>query len=639
MQNQLLPYSYDALDSLDKETKTFTVKQQNLLYNTLLYAPAMLFTLKCPEFTFIFANLRFEKFCGKQNVIGKSLKEVFPQLQDQGYFEILNKVCATGEAYTGTEMRLLIEQGGKKTTRYINFNCQPFYNDNKLEEISVFAYDVTEQVKTRLQLEQTAEMIENLYMNAPAFVSTLKGPEFIFELVNPQFQKIYGKRKLVGLKIIDALPELKNTAIIPLLQKVYTTGTPFVGTEMRLLLSRDEGKEPEPTYFNFSYQPMYNLDKEIDGILVFGYEVTEQVLTKNKSEENLKRLLESLPQITSTSSAEGTNIFFNKFFFEYSGLSVEEAKTEGWNAIVHPDDIEDVLRDWELCKKKGKDFYKEIRLRRKTDGMYRWHIARITAIRDDKNEVCQWIASATDIHEQKIKEQKKDEFLSIASHELKTPLTTVKAYLQLLEMSVEKNNKNATLYTKKAILSVERLKDLISELLDVSKIQNGKLNFNFSTFDFNEMIISAIEDIQYNSPNHRIIKTGKIAKPVFGDKERLQQVMINLLSNAVKYSPDSQEVYITISEEQDQIQVAVKDNGIGIAKNNLEKIFERYFRIEGQQLHFQGLGIGLFISMEIIKRHNGKVWAESEEGKGSTFYFTLPVDQKMDLNTNKTIKN
>jgi signal transduction histidine kinase len=161
--------------------------------------------------------------------------------------------------------------------------------------------------------------------------------------------------------------------------------------------------------------------------------------------------------------------------------------------------------------------------------------------------------------------------------------------------------------------------------LDVSKIQNGKLHLNISSFDFNEMLDGAIEDIQYNSPKHTIIKTGKIDEPVEGDRERLQQVIINLLSNAVKYSPDSKEIFIKTSLENNQVSVSVKDNGIGISENNYSKIFERYYRVEGQDIHFQGLGIGLFISMDIIQRHKGKLWVNSEPGKGSTFYFTIPV--------------
>ena len=755
MQNQILPDSFSVLDSSDTETKISELSGPTLFYQTLMRAPAFICILKGKELQIIFANQSFKKFAGEKTA-GKTLQEAIPELKGQPYLEILTSVFLSGKPFSGKEMPFEFQQSGSSKVAYLNLNCDPYFENNKIEGVVVYAYDVSEQVtnhnkikeseerykklifglpcavyncdahgfielyneaaaklwgrepetgkdlwsgswkiyktdgtplpldecpmavalkegrivnteiiierpdgtkanvipypqpvfdhngnicgavntliditaqvKARAQLEQTSQMIENLYMNAPAFICILKGRDFEFELVNPQAQKMYGNRKLVGLKFIDALPELKNTEAISRLQHVYETGEPYVATETRAFISRDEGKEPEPRYFNFSYQPIYNIEKQIDGVLIFGYEVTEQVLMKNESDENLKLVLESLPQITSSSSANGTNIFFNKFFFEYSGLSVEEATKDGWNSILHPDEIKNVLATWEICKEKETEFRMDIRLRRKTDGMYRWHISNITPMKDRDGKVTQWIASATDIHEQKMKEQKKDEFMSIASHEMKTPLTSVKAYLQLLEMSVDKSNKDAVLYTQKAILSVERLKNLISELLDVNKIQHGQLNFTFSTFDFNEMINNAVEDIQYNSPNHKIIKKGKADDPVYGDKERLQQVIVNLLSNAVKYSPDSPEVLITVSQENNQIKVAVKDRGIGIANSNLPKIFDRYFRVEGQEFHFQGLGIGLFISLNIIERHNGKLWAESEYGKGSTFYFTIPVN-------------
>jgi PAS domain S-box-containing protein len=730
--------------------------RRGMLYNIFMKSPAMLCILKGPNHTFVLANDPYRKLIGNRNPVGKTLREALPELEGQGFYEILDNVYATGEPFTGKEMPANLYRNGKMEQVYVNLNYQPFVDsEGKIEGIFVFAYDVTEQVvarkkikesqlkyrnlifglpvalytcdadgyiqlyneaaeklwgrkpeigkdlwcgswkifrtngeplpldecpmaivlkegrisnmeiviqrpdgskknvvpypqpiydsngnitgatntlvditeqvKSRRQMEQVAEMIERLYMNAPAFICTLKGPEHIFELVNPEYQKMYGSRQILGKKVADAIPELVSQGIIEKLDHVYQTGEPYVVTEMLLYLSRDEGKEPEPTYLNYSYQPMYDADRNINGILVFGYEVTKQVLAKMEGEENLKLILESLPQITSTSSANGTNIYFNKFFFEYSGLSKEEATVNGWNSILHPKEINEVLNQWEECKKNGEDFYREIRLKRKSDGVYRWHISHITAIKNSKGEITQWIASATDIHEQKMKEQKKDEFLSIASHEMKTPLTSVKAYLQLLELSLDKNNEKANSFTKKAILSVDRLKDLIAELLDVSKIQNGRLNLNISNFDFNEMIDDAIENIQYNSPKHSLIKTGKIAQLVNGDRERLQQVIINLLSNAVKYSPDSKDIFINAYIENNQLTVSVKDNGIGISENNLSKIFERYYRVEGQDIHFQGLGIGLFISMDIVRRHDGKLWVESEPGKGSTFYFTLPL--------------
>jgi signal transduction histidine kinase len=166
---------------------------------------------------------------------------------------------------------------------------------------------------------------------------------------------------------------------------------------------------------------------------------------------------------------------------------------------------------------------------------------------------------------------------------------------------------------------------LISELLDVSKIRLGKLNYTVTTFNFNEMIENTVENIQLTSQTHSIINTGKVYDEVTGDKDRLQQVIVNLLTNAIKYSPGAEKVFITAEQEADMIKVSVSDTGIGIAKQSLDKIFEKYHRVEEHAIHFQGLGIGLFISYEIIQRHYGKLWAESEPGKGSTFYFTIPL--------------
>jgi signal transduction histidine kinase len=138
-----------------------------------------------------------------------------------------------------------------------------------------------------------------------------------------------------------------------------------------------------------------------------------------------------------------------------------------------------------------------------------------------------------------------------------------------------------------------RLHDLVNDLLGVSKIQHGKLDYNITAFDFNKMMEDVIENIQYSSPDHSIEKTGKVSGKVKGDEDRLQQVIINLLTNAVKYSPNAKKVLITVAKENDELKVAVTDFGIGMPKANLEKIFERYYRIETDSVHFQGLGIGL----------------------------------------------
>ena len=486
--------------------------------------------------------------------------------------------------------------------------------------------DVTEQADARKELENVAKVIQNLYRDAPAFICTLRGPGYIYELVNPSYQNMLGKSDLSGRKFFDVNPELKGQNIFRLLNHVYKTGKPFVGTEQVIYVAREPQGKPEATYINFSLQPIYDSRNKISGLVIFGYDVTELVFTRQKGEQNLKKILESLPQITSISSSEGTDIYFNNFFYEYSGLSEKEASVTGWNSILYPEEKEEIIKDWESCKEKKVEFYREIRLKRISDGMYRWHIVSLTPVMNNRNEVLHWVASATDIHEQKWKEEKKDEFLSIASHELKTPLTSVKAYLQLIELSLGRVESEVKLFTQKAIISVERLESLISELLDVSKIQQQKLNLNITSFDFDSMVNRVIESGEFNNSQHNIIKTGTIINEIRADKERLEQVINNILSNAMKYSPNGGDIIINVSIERNKLKVSITDSGIGISSHNLEKIFERYFRAEGHDIHFQGLGIGLFISMEIIKMHGGQMWVRSELGEGSTFSFLIPLD-------------
>ncbi|MEP6846906.1 MAG: PAS domain-containing sensor histidine kinase, partial [Panacibacter sp.] len=315
--------------------------------------------------------------------------------------------------------------------------------------------------------------------------------------------------------------------------------------------------------------------------------------------------------------------FFNQYFLDYTGLSFEELKDDGMLKIIFPEDLEKDLELWHHSLKTGEDFIMEKRLRHH-DGTYRWHLSHAIAQKDEQGNIIGWIGSNTEIEEQKIKEQQKDEFISIASHEMRTPLTTAKAYIELLLLSLTEENQNA-LYATKAKHAVQRLHDLVAELLDASKIQNGQLNYNITTFDFNKMVDETIENMQLTAKNHIIRKTGIALQRITGDKDRLQQVLINLLSNAIKYSPKDDKVFVNVEEQSGEIRVSVQDFGIGMSRKHLDKIFDRYYRVEEHAGHFQGLGLGLYLSSNIIQRHKGSMWADSELGKGSIFCFALPV--------------
>jgi len=218
---------------------------------------------------------------------------------------------------------------------------------------------------------------------------------------------------------------------------------------------------------------------------------------------------------------------------------------------------------------------------------------------------------------------KKDEFIALASHELKTPLTTIKGYLQILERN-ERDEKDK-LFISKIRNQVDKLNTLISDLFDVSRIEAGKLQLFRESFDMQELITDIIETFSYTNKTHRIVlqDNGK-PLPVEADKQRIEQAIINLLTNAIKYSPDADVVLVSIEASAAIITVKVKDEGIGLNTEHQQKIFARFYRAEGTA-NISGLGLGLYLTKEIIDRHHGKIGVESEPGKGSTFFFTLPL--------------
>ena len=221
--------------------------------------------------------------------------------------------------------------------------------------------------------------------------------------------------------------------------------------------------------------------------------------------------------------------------------------------------------------------------------------------------------------------EKKDEFIGLASHELKTPLTSINGYLQIIDRL--KTDEERGKFVGKTIQQVRKLSGLVNDLLDVSKIEAGKLQMTKVTFDLLEIIRDAIELMQYTNDKCTILLETDVDEClVEADSERMEQVVINLLSNAVKYSQGDGNIIVKLNKTNKEVTVSVQDFGIGIAANKLAHIFSRFYRVEDLNPNISGLGIGLYLCQEIILRHSGKIWAESELGTGSTFHFSLPLN-------------
>jgi len=242
-----------------------------------------------------------------------------------------------------------------------------------------------------------------------------------------------------------------------------------------------------------------------------------------------------------------------------------------------------------------------------------------------------------DITEQRVLQQRNDSFMSMASHELKTPVTTIKTLVQMLQLQYE-NSKDTTHveYLTTIGQQIEQLTQLVSDLLDVSKIKADKFELEEKTFDFDTLATEIVKSCQLLSPQHAITLQGKTQAQVSGDRNSISRVFINLITNAIKYSPKADKINITLSHTEECIRVSVKDFGIGIAKDHQGKIFERFFQVgndSGQS--FAGLGIGLYITAAIVAEHKGRIWVESAEGQGSTFFFELPIQKPEEKNAHE----
>lgn len=422
--------------------------------------------------------------------------------------------------------------------------------------------------------------------------------------------------------------------LLPVLHHILETGKSY-----QLPISRTELPDPNlkdhtiSRYWDTTYTPFFDENGIMQYIIQYSYDVTNFVAVRNKveqhekeigaSEKHLEYLLNSMPQQVWTATATGIISYVNEICCRDFGKTREELRGEGWQSFVHPDDLPICIRAWSYALGQNSEYSVQFRLRM-ADGQYKWHLGKAIPL-IESGELKMWMGTNTNIDIQKSNEQRKDEFLAIASHELKTPLTSIKAFNQLMKRS--KDAKKLQGFVEKSASQIFRLEQLITDLLDVTKINSGNMTFEKDTFQFSEIIATAVQTVQAMSPDHELLLESSIEIPYHGDRLRIEQVLMNFLTNAVKYSPNGGKVIINGKIQSDNIVVSVQDFGIGIAEFEMQRLFERYYRVDNEDLRYEGLGLGLFICSEILKAHHGNFWLESKLEVGSTFYFRLPLKQ------------
>ncbi|MCX8534202.1 hybrid sensor histidine kinase/response regulator [Chryseobacterium luquanense] len=434
-----------------------------------------------------------------------------------------------------------------------------------------------------------------------------------------------------GFEVAETLAGYSRTKEIPI---IFLSA---VNTEKRFITKgyasggKDYVTKPvDPEILLLKVKTFYNIQEQSIAMKKTQQSLELEVKGRRESQVTMKSqidhfhlMLESLPQIAFTLNEEGIVDFVNGKWYEYSISDTNFPE-------VHPDDL-DIKEEFSRCKKKGKALELEIRIKNRKTGDFRYHLLRVTPVLEE-NVIKNWVGTFTDIDDQKKVEKEKDEFLSIASHELKTPLTSIKAYVQLLDRKLKLDKESAEAgFMVKVHDQIEKLNTLITDLLDVSKIENGKLKINKKPTNLDQLIQNSIDTILQTHENKqvKIDRHGHIPDILIPlDAIRIEQVLINFLTNAIKYSPENHQVIVTtfVDKEEQEVKVNVTDFGIGIPDFKQEAVFHKFYRVEESSLQFQGMGIGLYICSEIIKQHHGNIGVSSIIDEGSTFYFTLPLN-------------
>lgn len=530
-----------------------------------------------------------------------------------------------GEIVRGEEI-LRHRKTGKRY--YRQFTSSPIQDaQGKITGAVAVVRDITE----RRQLEEALKENEKRYK-----ILTETSPDCI-KLFDKEGNLLYMNKAGLHEHRLDSRDELKTwdfyKCIVP--EDHNKIKSAFIealsGKENTLELRHtQDGSLRENCLLTLS--PVINDKNEVECVFGVSRDISDLKKTETAlrdSEMRFRLMADGSPMIIWVTDPDGHLQFANKTYRDFFGVTFEQVKANRWQIVVHPEDALHYAEQFNQALKDHKPFIAEARVRR-FDGKWRWIASHAVPRFSPHGKLLGYIGISPDITERKKLEQQKDEFLSIASHELKTPVTSIKAYGQILQkISKQKSNIDTQEILSKLDYQVNKLTELVNDLLDVTRIQAGKIQFHNEFFDFNDLVNEIVKDMQITSNRHKIIKRLSASRTVYGDRNHIGQVLINLLSNAIKYSPSADTIIVSSITEDSCITLSVKDYGIGIPEESQQKIFDRFYRVNSiKENQVTGLGLGLYISSEIIKRQNGKIWVESKKGRGSTFSFKIPIQQR-----------
>ncbi|HUQ65533.1 MAG TPA: CheR family methyltransferase [Flavitalea sp.] len=489
----------------------------------------------------------------------------------------------------------------------------------ELQSINEELTTVNQELKIKIEeLSQSNNNFQNL-INSTDIGTIFLDRSMRVNLFAPAVRKIYNLiSNDIGRPLSDISNHLLDTDILSDAEKVIE----------RLQSIEREVRSTDHRVYMMRIFPYRTADDRINGVVLTFIDITQRKkaeLELLQSESNLRMVMDSvfdyaIITFTTEMVINGWNTGAQNVF----GYTSQEIIGKSMHTLFTPEDNNQHALEGEIVRVLETGRSEDERWHLRKDGSRFYASGIVNRLKEGQNG---FVKIARDMTAHKLIEQQKDEFIGIASHELKTPVTSIKAYTEILHEIMSENQDGQSLELMTKLNSqVDRLTTLINDLLDTTQISEGHLVLKMEEFDINQLIEECKDDFAQIISNNKIIANLQEVPKIYADRERILQVITNLISNGIKYSPEGGNIIISTAARNNNLQISVEDFGIGIPDESTKHVFERFYRTNNPLIStFPGLGLGLYITGEIVKRHEGKVTVESKEGQGSKFIVTLPL--------------
>lgn len=670
----------------DEGVRATFQKERDRLQDAFMQAPLGICILNGKELVYEFVNPAYQRILSGRRLLGRPIFEALPELAGTQIEKAMRNVFDTGDSYEVENLLIPVAayEGGQTSDRFFSFSFQARHNENdEIDGIVNIVHEVTENIKVLNELREAREIADQqkrvyeTIMSGTPDLMYVWDLEYRFTYVNKALLTMWGKtwETAIGKGLRENGYEEWHAAM-------HEREIDHVRNTKESV--RGEVSFPHATLgwriYDYILIPVFNEAGEVEAVAGTTRDVTERKQMESaiaQSSEELQAINEEMAATNEEQAASNEELTVaNQQLANLNDelvaarIKIEESETTLRLAIdaanfgtwfihsvtrefitdarlkelfgFYPDDdlsieqtlaqITDEYRDFVTDKLEnaiynGGDYdvtYPVIGLH---DKRLRWLRAIGNLKADPSGSFSAFTGVVMDVTEQKLDEQRKNDFIGMVSHELKTPLTSLTAIVQVSSKKL-KDSEDVFLAgaMEKANLQVKRMSNMINGFLNVSRLESSKLLIQKRPFNLEDLIDEIIKENAATVSSH-VIKFDH-CEPILvnADFDKIGSVITNLISNAIKYSPKGKEVIVKCEVVGDKAHVSVEDQGMGLKPGDQEKVFDRYYRVESSHTeHISGFGIGLYLSAEIVKRHDGEIWVESESGVGSTFYFSLPL--------------